>query len=140
MLVDGIYPEISQFVKAFSQPVGEKASFFTLKQESARKDVERAFGVLQSRFAILTTPSKLWYMDDMMYVIRCCICLHNFIIERRGNSITESMKIDMSLLRIKRCYSIEWLKQGLEKLYNPLEYLKLQQNLMEHLWIWRGTQ
>ena len=53
ILTDGIYPPLSRFVKGISMPVlpGEKA--FTAWQESARKDIERAFGVLQGKFQVL---------------------------------------------------------------------------------------
>ncbi|XP_022032418.1 uncharacterized protein LOC110933507 [Helianthus annuus] len=48
-LVDGIYPEWVTFVKSFSYPDDEKILYLKKKQESARKNVERAFGVLKKR-------------------------------------------------------------------------------------------
>nr|GEX40569.1 hypothetical protein [Tanacetum cinerariifolium] len=45
-LADGIYPQWSSFVKSFTVANSEKNALFKQKQESARKDVERAFGVL----------------------------------------------------------------------------------------------
>ncbi|XP_058725973.1 uncharacterized protein LOC131597284 [Vicia villosa] len=56
-LADGIYPEWATFVKTISMPQGEKRKLFAQHQESARKDVEWAFGVLQSRFAIIRGPA-----------------------------------------------------------------------------------
>ncbi|XP_039780809.1 uncharacterized protein LOC120648121 [Panicum virgatum] len=52
-LADGIYPTRATFVKAFHSPQGNKKIYFTSAQQVARKDVERAFGVLQSRFAMV---------------------------------------------------------------------------------------
>nr|XP_043612088.1 uncharacterized protein LOC122583779 [Erigeron canadensis] len=46
-LADGIYPEWATLVKSFKCPMDPKTSKFKRFQESARKDVERAFGVLQ---------------------------------------------------------------------------------------------
>ncbi|GJZ91480.1 putative heat shock protein 70 family protein [Tanacetum coccineum] len=46
-LADGIYPQWSTFVKAFTIARDQKAMKFKRVQESARKDIERAFGVLQ---------------------------------------------------------------------------------------------
>ncbi|GJY22260.1 Toll/interleukin-1 receptor domain-containing protein [Tanacetum coccineum] len=46
-LADGIYPEWSTFVKTFSVTRDAKTFKFKTVQESARKDIERAFGVLQ---------------------------------------------------------------------------------------------
>ncbi|XP_074359701.1 uncharacterized protein LOC141699757 [Apium graveolens] len=52
-LANGIYPAYSTFVKTISAPQGNKRKHFAKMQESVRKDVERAFGVLQARFAIV---------------------------------------------------------------------------------------
>ncbi|EMS54662.1 BEL1-like homeodomain protein 9 [Triticum urartu] len=53
-LADGIYPRWSTFVKTISNDVpGGKKSHFDKVQEACRKDVEQAFGVLQSRFAVV---------------------------------------------------------------------------------------
>ncbi|GJT56659.1 ALP1-like protein isoform X1 [Tanacetum coccineum] len=46
-LADGIYPAWSTFVKTFSVARDEKTLKFKRVQEAARKDIERAFGVLQ---------------------------------------------------------------------------------------------
>jgi hypothetical protein len=51
-LADDIYPDWATFVKTIQEPQGNKKKYFATAQES-RKDVERAFGVLQSRFAIV---------------------------------------------------------------------------------------
>ena len=47
-LADGIYPSYSTFVKTIRNPVPPTKKYFAKKQKSARKDVERAFGVLQA--------------------------------------------------------------------------------------------
>lgn len=57
-LVGGIYPPWSTFVSTISNPVGEKKAHFAQRQETARKDVERAFGVLQARLAVVLGPTK----------------------------------------------------------------------------------
>ncbi|XP_058748643.1 uncharacterized protein LOC131621623 [Vicia villosa] len=80
-LADGIYPEWATFVKTISMPQGEKKKLFAQHQESARKDVERTFGVLQSRFAIIHGPARAWHMETLKYTIYVCIILHNMIVE-----------------------------------------------------------
>ncbi|XP_042027211.1 uncharacterized protein LOC121774391 [Salvia splendens] len=51
-LADGIYPHWPIFVKTVRQLVGAKKQYFARKQEAARMDFERAFGVLQARWVI----------------------------------------------------------------------------------------
>ena len=54
---------------------------FVTAQEAKRKDIERAFGILQSRFHVLTTGCRLWDREVMDTVIRTCVVLHNIIID-----------------------------------------------------------
>jgi hypothetical protein len=42
-LIDGIYPFCAVFIKGVLVPRQEKYRFFSIKQESVRKDVECAF-------------------------------------------------------------------------------------------------
>jgi hypothetical protein len=44
-------------------PPNGKRSHFVKYQEAARKDVERCFGVLQARFAIVRNHARQWSMD-----------------------------------------------------------------------------
>ncbi|KAJ9556282.1 hypothetical protein OSB04_010896 [Centaurea solstitialis] len=55
-LTDGIYPSWAAFVKSITSPQLQKHKLFAQVQESCRKDVERAFGVLQARFAFIRRP------------------------------------------------------------------------------------
>jgi hypothetical protein len=52
-LTDGIYPQWSTFVKTIAELSSKKQSHFAKCQEACRKDVERAFKVLQQQFAIV---------------------------------------------------------------------------------------
>ncbi len=94
-LVDGIYPELSHFVKTISVPVSLLESKFAKWQESVRKNIERGFGVLSKKFKFMQTLVRLHYVDDIFYVVKLCICLHNEMvvhcIENREDPETEDM-------------------------------------------------
>jgi hypothetical protein len=64
-LADGIYPSWPPFVKTVRNPADEKCKRFAKEQEAARKDVERAFGVLQSKWAIVRYPARTWSPEKM---------------------------------------------------------------------------
>ena len=57
-LADGIYPKWVIIVQSISHPQELAHEFFAKKHESYRKDVERAFRVLQARFAIIRGPAR----------------------------------------------------------------------------------
>ncbi|XP_062203838.1 uncharacterized protein LOC133906074 [Phragmites australis] len=80
-LADGIYLEWAAFVKPIPAPVGLKHQHFVVQQAAARKDVERAFGVLQSRFPIVRGAARLWDQETLSDVMTACIIMHNMIIE-----------------------------------------------------------
>ncbi|KAF8404080.1 hypothetical protein HHK36_008957 [Tetracentron sinense] len=48
-------------------------------QESARKDVERAFRVLQARFAIVREPSRFWDLPTLRDITKACIIMFSCI-------------------------------------------------------------
>lgn len=62
-LTEGIYPSWAAFFKF--APQLPKHKLFAEHQESARKDVERAFGILQARFAFIQRPCLVWDKDLM---------------------------------------------------------------------------
>jgi hypothetical protein len=39
--------------------------------------VERAFGVLQAKYAICKRPVRMWDHDDLKYIIDCIVILYN---------------------------------------------------------------
>ncbi|CAM8888331.1 unnamed protein product [Rhodiola kirilowii] len=74
-------PKWATLIQTITNPVGEASQLFARYQESYRKDVERAFGILRARWEILKKPAKGWKANDLGYIIKTCIILHNMIIE-----------------------------------------------------------
>ncbi|XP_026442776.1 uncharacterized protein LOC113342439 [Papaver somniferum] len=84
-LADSIYPKLTTIVQAFSQTLDITDFFrFNKYQMDKRKDVERAFGVLQGKFRIVGYPCKYWHQSDLNLIMKCCLILHNIIIEHES--------------------------------------------------------
>ena len=90
-LADGIYPKWQTFVKPLKKPEGKKNLDFHNAQAAARKDVERAFGILQAQFAIVRGPARFWDQKMLWYIMHACVIMHNMIIENeRGQDLDYS--------------------------------------------------
>jgi hypothetical protein len=68
-------------VKTITPPKIPKEAAFAKQQEACRKDVERAFGVLQARWAIVRHPARTWSLNTMWEVMTACVIMHNMIVE-----------------------------------------------------------
>ena len=85
-LADGIYPPWSIFAKTNPSPTTQIEIKYAKRHEYVRKDIERCFGVLISKYQILANPIRLWYMNDINAIMQCCVILHNMTIEMRRDS------------------------------------------------------
>ncbi|KAI3716689.1 hypothetical protein L1987_67738 [Smallanthus sonchifolius] len=95
-LADGIYPEWATLVKSFTYPPENnlKMKLFKKRQESARKDVERAFGVLRARWGIIQGSARSSTLPVLGDIMHTCIILHNMIVEDEGAAITNWSRED----------------------------------------------
>ncbi|XP_062006064.1 uncharacterized protein LOC133723265 [Rosa rugosa] len=80
-LANGIYSRWVTFLKTVRNPTRPKEIEFAKAQEGYRKDVERCFGILQSRFGIVRGAAHGWHKEDLRYIMLTCIILHNMIVE-----------------------------------------------------------
>ncbi|KAM0014028.1 putative harbinger transposase-derived protein [Helianthus debilis subsp. tardiflorus] len=85
-LVDENYLEWATFVKTLSCLDVEKRLYYKKKQETARKVVERAFGVLKKRWPIIAQPSRILEKSKMRNVMYTCMIWHNMILEYSGRA------------------------------------------------------
>nr|GEV12551.1 hypothetical protein [Tanacetum cinerariifolium] len=88
-LADGIYPEWASFVKLFTVATDPKHAYFKQRQESARKDVERAFGVLQGRWGLIQQPTRAYKVNTLRRIMYAGIIMHNMILEDQNMSIVD---------------------------------------------------
>ena len=79
-LVNANYPKWPIFAKPIHYPANDEEQIYTNAQEAVRKDTERAFSVIQTRFKILQKESFYWYERDIMNMNFACIILHNMIV------------------------------------------------------------
>ncbi|XP_048623620.1 uncharacterized protein LOC125592474 [Brassica napus] len=141
-LTDGIYPKWATFIQSIPLPQGPKAELFAERQESTRKDVERAFGVLQSRFAIVNNPALLWDKEKIGKIMRTCVILHNMIVEneRHGYAQIDTSEFELGessrSSRVQRRESIHVGDMlGIRREVRDKEkHDRLKADLMENIW------
>jgi hypothetical protein len=127
-----------------------------MDQESARKDVGRAFRVLQARFAIVSGPARMWKKEILRNIMTTCIILHNMTIEfdrkkkeqRNGEETEHGTLGSEDVVSVSNLSSTvlvsppremlpnsfaEFLSKYLE-IRNREKHLQLRNDLMENLW------
>ncbi len=83
VLADGIYRNELLLCPALGATDDPTRRVFKKHQEAVRKDVERAFGVLQQRFPVVGMPSSWQTHEDVVLTAKACVILHNMIIRMR---------------------------------------------------------
>ena len=96
-LIDGIYPPWSTLIKAKGVSQDPASQHFQTLQEAFRKDIERAFAVLQAKWAIVTLPSRFWRPDEMILIMQTCVILHNMVVEDNKRYSTNTHKLPTSI-------------------------------------------
>ena len=66
-----------------TSPMIDTDQRFTAWQESARKDIERAFGVLQCRFKAMASPIHLMDCHYIYSQAAVCLMMHNMCVQER---------------------------------------------------------
>ena len=144
-LADGIYPKWATFVKTIPSPKGNKQIHFAKSQESARKDVERAFGVLQARFAIVRGPARLWKLEVLKDIMKACIILHNMIVEDERNANELDFTYDTmdesptAVVIPERSSELLQFINTQHCIRDKEIHSKLQADLVEHQWNMHGN-
>nr|XP_043611465.1 uncharacterized protein LOC122583093 [Erigeron canadensis] len=119
-----IYNKYSTFVKAYPYPTDPNEKRFKKLQEGARKDVERAFGVLKGKWKILRRPLRPLIKHKIgQYVYAACI-LHNMVIKGDGRAISPVHIMDQPV----------WDETFYAELLNEDIHYRFRYDLTEHVW------
>jgi hypothetical protein len=117
-------------------------------QEACRKDVERAFGVLQARFAIVARPALTWSLEKLHLVMKTCIILHNMIVEDERNTSVKHMYDGNSSMELttliapvtRRRVDYSTFKDNVQSLKDSTLHYRLRNDLISHLWALKGRE
>jgi hypothetical protein len=147
-LTDGIYPPYATLVQSISEPQGAKKKHYAKLQEAYRKDVERAFGVLQSRYAIIRFPGRFWRHEDLSDIMSAVIILHNMTIEDESGSELEGDWIYDQTPRTQakittngpNDQSFQQFLLRYQAIRDHTSHALLQQDLIDHLWNKHGSE
>ncbi len=141
-LVDGIYPPWSVFVTTIHKPQGEKFQHFAKAQEAVRKDVERAFGVLQSRFRFLALGKgcEYWHLEEIKTMVKTCIILHNMLAET--GQVNLDLPTELPVINAASGYigSFSDYMCNVNAVTSKDAHLELRNDLIDHLWNLKGQQ
>lgn len=143
-LADGIYPPWATLITPIPAAVSNKQNRFNEKQQEYRKDVERTFGVLQAKYAIIKGPSRMWDPGDMKYIVQCVIILHNMGIKyERG---MEQLEIEdyegasrPSLDPNRNVPEVQQLINAHRQIQSRTANEQLKNDLVDHIWNLHGS-
>lgn len=145
-LSDGIYPQYATLIQTISEPSTNKEKLFAKRQEAVRKDVERAFGVLQSRWHIVKGPARMWKAKDLGKIMKTCIILHNMIIEsERSQGIDPERwtphadeRVDDINLQHDYRFLVSQMVIRMKQVQHTGVHHDLKIDLINHLWEFHG--
>jgi hypothetical protein len=142
-LADSIYPEWAAFMKSILVPQTEKHKVFAEHQEGARKDVERAFGVLQSRFSVVRRPARLWKHKSVGRIMLACVILHNMIVEDEKEDATIQINLNESPgasivlppeVNVGGNLCVKDVLRRKAALHSRPQHIQLKNDLIEHIY------
>ncbi|XP_026399104.1 uncharacterized protein LOC113294952 [Papaver somniferum] len=137
-LTDGIYPKWSTLVQCYRHPpagaLGRSYRHFNTAKIAARKDVDRAFGILKWKFAIICGPYRGLSPREIHKTMLICIILYNMVIQetRRDSEWTE--------IQPQRGVPARNYAQMTNYIQNQNFYDSLRDDLRVNLWAEHGRQ
>ncbi|GKC70314.1 ALP1-like protein [Tanacetum coccineum] len=135
-LTDGIYPEWAVLMKSISQPGSNDVKRIRYKQahEAARKDVERAFGVLKKKWVIVRTHARSRSLKRITHLMYTCIILHNMIRKEKGKAISPDFYPEEQHREDDPVRSAQDRLRVIREIHDEETHLNLKADLVEHIW------
>ncbi|GJX50081.1 ALP1-like protein [Tanacetum coccineum] len=135
-LTDGIYLEWVVHMKSISQPGSNDVKRIRYKQahEVARKDVERAFGVLKKKWAIVRTSAQSRSLKKIMHLMYTCIILHNMIRKEKGKAISPDFYPEEQHREDDPVRSAQDRLRVIREIHDEETHLSLKADIVEHIW------
>ena len=125
-------------MKSITLPMGNKRQYFAKAQEAARKDVERAFGVLQARFPIVRGPARFWDTQTLALIMRACVIMHNMIVEDEG-ILDPDERFDYGGENVEPSHdnstrTLDEFINAHKRIRGQETHVQLKEDLIQHLW------
>lgn len=143
--------------------MSDSERWFAKLQEAIRKDVERAFGVLQAKWAIVGMPARLWSVDTLSTIMKCCAILHNMCVEDRiaefGDSVDpesvasalndyesgriggeEVRRARFTAIPVRRARTFAEFVNRTNEVQDQAIYFERRRDLIQHCWDMKGRQ
>ncbi|GJY70529.1 ALP1-like protein isoform X1 [Tanacetum coccineum] len=137
LLFDDLLDDIAPIAPFVVNGVAFENCYIKKQQESARKDVERAFGVLQGRWGIIQQPARQYHVNRIRRIMYSCILMHYIILEDQEMVISDFNEMYANPSRNMQRTSIERYeiqRRKAKELQDKETHISLQRKLMEHIW------
>jgi len=123
------------------QDYSPSSKLFSKRQESVRKYVERAFGVLQAHFAIIHGPAQNMDKAKLDMIMKASVMLHNMIIRDEWDSYDLAFEYDdvedntpQPNLRRDHHLSYTAYVHRVVQVHDPELHARLQSDLVKEIW------
>ncbi|XP_068314951.1 uncharacterized protein [Pyrus communis] len=88
--------DMRRLLRKVPHPQTEKEKYFAKCQEGCRKDVERCFGILQARWAIVRSAARMFDVEALRSIMMTCIIFHNMIMEDESDyDVVDEYELDL---------------------------------------------
>nr|KAJ0201596.1 hypothetical protein LSAT_V11C600299180 [Lactuca sativa] len=102
--------------------------------ESARKDIERAFGVLKQTWHVVKYATRLWDKERIKRMVLACIIMHNMIIEDEGRAICTYDPNDVVVPIEEFVPGTNAFLERVVEIHNSETCFNLREDVVEHLY------